>query len=116
MGNPGAQALQKRQLHLEGVLARVGRRMFADDRGGLHQRRGGILVDRHEPDRRVEPPCAVHGDAFEADKMRRAHDHGDVERPPASNRYACAATGPEYIKPAWGAISATRSPSTSRVA
>src|SRR5262249_50958768 len=32
-----------------------------------------------------------------------------------NRRYACAATGPEYINPACGAMSATRSPSTSPV-
>src|SRR2546426_7673863 len=33
---------------------------------------------------------------------------------PRSSRYAWAATGPEYISPACGAINATRSPATSR--
>src|SRR5258708_34201982 len=35
---------------------------------------------------------------------------------PVSSRYACAATGPEYIRPACGATSATRAPVTSGVA
>ena len=84
IGDSGAQALQKRQLHLERVLARVRRVVFADDRVGVHQRRGDILVDRREARMASRtPPAPDTATPSKPTKCDGPTSDRDVERAPA---------------------------------
>src|SRR5688572_26338501 len=72
-------AFQKRQLHLERMLAHVRRRMRSDlprsDRDGIC----AVLGDGHGPERRLEGTALVNRDAIESDVVRRAHEHRHLD-------------------------------------
>ena len=72
------QAAEKRQLHLERVLARVRADRRVHDGIGRGDRRPRRRVDRDRPERRRERALGVERDAVEADEMRRPDQHGDV--------------------------------------
>ena len=63
------QALEKRQLHLERVLASVRRRMLTDDRRRAHQRGRALFVDRRDAQRRLEPAGRMNGNTVEPHEM-----------------------------------------------
>ena len=74
----GRHPPDKRQLHLERVLADVWRRVVAHDRRRPHQRLGAIGVDRRDAERRLEAGSAKCGDAVEADGVRRAREDDEI--------------------------------------
>ena len=63
------EALEKRQLHLERVLASVRRRMLTDDRRRAHQRGRALFVDRRDAQRRLEPAGRMNGNTVEPYEM-----------------------------------------------
>ena len=78
---PREQPAQKRQLHLEGMLAGMNRRQHADDvrrADGCRRRR----VDRYRTEGARERAVGVQRNALERHEMRRADEHRDVVRVP----------------------------------
>ena len=78
IGVDGSRRAEKRQLHLERVLARVRRRVLARDRHVAEDGRGVRLGHLHRPERRVERAARADGDAVERDVVRRSDQDGHV--------------------------------------
>ena len=78
-GDVGQHAFEKRQLHLERVLAAMRGRMRFHHARRLREIRRTILGDRNRTERRLERSSFVERDAFEADVVRRTDKDGHVD-------------------------------------
>jgi len=71
-------SLQKRQLHLERVLAGMRRRVLTDDRRGGRQLGGAGRIDRCHAEGRLESAGRHDCDTLEPDEVRGSDEHCDI--------------------------------------
>jgi hypothetical protein len=75
--------LQERELHLEGVLVKMGPRVIDEARVGRQQLGSQVFRDRNAAERRLERAACPEGDTVERGAVRRPDEDGGERRPAA---------------------------------
>ena len=75
----GNERGEKRQLHLERMLASVCQRLVVHDGTRRHQRRRRLRIDPQRPERGLEVPVGPDRDAVERHEVRRTDQDDDVK-------------------------------------
>ena len=72
-------ALQKRQLHFERMLAAVRGSALVHDRRGRHDGRRTLLIDIGDAERRFKTSGSIDGHAFEPEEVRGPNEHDQAD-------------------------------------